>query len=352
MAGGAHNDSSVTPSAEVTSPEMCTGIFWTATGSMVTARHNFSMVLLANGDILAAGGTNVTNGANSQTPGALASAEIFSPATGLWTRTGSLRNARLTFLMVLLPSGNVLAAGGRDGTTLLTSAELYIPLTGLWSSTGSLTTPRFYSQIVSLANGNALVAGGIGTGVFLSSAEVYNSRTGMWSTTGSLTQNAGLFQMVLLPNGNVLAAGGLNSIDDTSYIEASTFAEIYDPSTGVWQDTGSLGTARYQFQMVLLPNGNVLAAGGVGNGKLNATLASAEVYNYKSATWTPTGSLATTRRDFQMVVLPSGNVLAAGGVNIMTEYLASVEFYNYTTGSWPATGTLMTARSDFQMAVF
>jgi hypothetical protein len=55
--------------------------------------------------------------------------------------------------------------------------------------------------------------------------------------------------------------------------------------------TGSLAAARYTHTATLLPNGNVLVAGGYNGGYL----ASAELYNPASGTWTATGSLATGR---------------------------------------------------------
>ena len=60
----------------------------------------------------------------------------------------------------------------------------------------------------------------------------------------------------MLPNGKVLVAGG----DDAGVALAS--AELYDPASGTWTATGSLATARYVHTATLLPNGKVLVAGG------------------------------------------------------------------------------------------
>ena len=63
----------------------------------------------------------------------------------------------------------------------------------------------------------------------------------------------------LLPNGKVLVAGGVGI---NELVLAS--AELYDPASGTWTATGSLGTAREFHTATLLPNGNVLVAGGDG----------------------------------------------------------------------------------------
>lgn len=60
-------------------------------------------------------------------------------------------------------------------------------------------------------------------------------------------------------------------------------------SSGSWTVTGSLNAARFQHTATLLLNGMVLVAGG-GNGTPN-TLASAELYDPTTAIWTDTGSL-------------------------------------------------------------
>src|SRR5206468_1764466 len=106
-----------------------------------------------------------------------------------------------------LPSGKVLVVGGQRGG-YYRAAELYDPATGSWSSTGSLGTEREFHTATLLHSGKVLVAGGF-NGSYLSSAELYDPATGLWSPTGSLVAHAReLHTATLLPSGKVLVAGG------------------------------------------------------------------------------------------------------------------------------------------------
>jgi hypothetical protein len=65
--------------------------------------------------VLVAGGEN--------TPGnALPSAELYYPAAGSWTNTGSLNYARYWLTSTLLPSGTVLIAGGTNTSGIVATA--------------------------------------------------------------------------------------------------------------------------------------------------------------------------------------------------------------------------------------
>src|SRR5438309_6829086 len=73
---------------------------FSATGSMNVARVDHTATRLANGEVLVAGGRNITSGY-------LASAELYNPATSKWTLTGSLHVPRDGSNAVLLQNGEV-----------------------------------------------------------------------------------------------------------------------------------------------------------------------------------------------------------------------------------------------------
>jgi hypothetical protein len=234
---------------------------WSTTGSLALGRSFHTATMLADGRVLVAGGFNTPD------------CEIYDPVSGTWTVTGRLNTPRYFHRAVLLSDGRVLVAGGFHFRTghqgeNLASAELYDPATGVWTFTGSLSIPRQDQIFLLLPTGKVLCAGGDNGGVFLATSELYNPTTGTWSATGSLT-TARASGATLLPNGRVLAAGGGNPF-------ALASAELYDSASGSWSVTTSLATAR-ETPLTLLLDGRVLASGGLGSNSGSVT--NCEVYD-------------------------------------------------------------------------
>ena len=322
--------------APLVQPCAATPFQWEYTGSLKTARFHHTATLLSDGRVLVAGGT----GARPETfpyPG-IASTELYDPGTGTWTVTGNLNAGRLLHTATLLPNGRVLVAGGWPDHThngIMASAELYDPATGTWTRTGSMNVGRAAHTATLLFNGKVLVVGA--SRGFPNSAELYDPATGNWSFTGStVTPLFGYHTATLLANGKVLVAAGYDSNGGVS-----ANAQLYNPATGTWTATGSLTTARQDHKAALLTNGMVLVAGG--SNFVSGILASAELYDPATGNWTGAGRLNVARWHHTATSLSDGTVLVAGGLSRRNS-LASAEIYDPATGNWTATASLNNAR--------
>jgi hypothetical protein len=340
IAGG--RNASYLTSAELY--DAASGTF-SASGSLVTGRAGHTATLLPNGKVLITGGCVCSQGcgcAGPFIPEPPPPAELYDPASGTFSATGTLAYARALHTATLLPNGKVLIVGGCDGGCddlyYAPSAELYDPATGSFSPRPSLSGYCCNSHTATLLpNGKVLIAGGQYIGQYASGystgAELYDAASDMFSSGGSLTMERFAHTATLLPNGKVLITGGWSSL---------TPAELYDPANGTSSATGSLGTGRSQHTATLLPNGKVLIAGGF-NGSY---LTSAELYDPASGTFSATGSLGTVRDYHTATLLPNGKVLIAGGRTTGNAYLTSAEMYDPASGTFSNTASLGTAREN------
>ena len=321
---------------------------------MIVARYGHTATLLPIGKLLVAGGASSDVNVSFS---ALASAELYDPRSGTWTATGKMITARFGQTATLLPNGKVLVAGGYNSSgDRLASAELYDPGSRSWTATGNMVVPRVTHTATLLPNGKVLVAGGFavpkqnGLGgspgsITVVSAELYDPSSGSWSATGNMIEDRYSHTATLLPNGKVLVAGGIGHASPQQGGEPLFSAELYDPGTGTWAATGSMAAVRFGQPATLLPNGMVLVAGGSSSFGTDGAMASAELYDPGTGTWTATGSMAAARTDQTAALLPNGKVLVAGGVNA-TGSLMSAELYDPSNGAWTAARSLIAARDS------
>jgi surface antigen/N-acetylneuraminic acid mutarotase len=279
---------------------------WTSAGSLNDARFAFGPPsVLTNGDVLVAGGHDVN--VNDY-----ATAELYDPATNQWTRTGSLHVSRRYPVQVELANGAVLVATGSHGpptcTRYLSSAELYNPATGQWTSTGSTLVPRESATAIRLADGRVLLAGGYNGGGNACTdtdpvhTETYDPSTGQWSFAGNLPHGWLGGAMVLLPDHRVLMVDG-------SRHGSGSFAEavIFNPMTNQWSEAAAPTLARSGAAATLLPDGKVLVSQG---GQLQS-----EIYNPAADTWSLDATALDANNGGHTFLLPDGKVLLAGGSN-------------------------------------
>jgi hypothetical protein len=186
----------------------------------------------------------------------VATAEVYDPATGETTPTGSLLTARARAMAVLLPSGRVLVTGGFNENGNQASAELYDPETGLFTATGSMSIGRSQATATMLENGSVLVVGDV---LGSETAELYDPAAGSFALTGSLSPPRAYHAAQRLTNDKVLIVGGYYAAE----YENPKTAQIYDPVTGKFTDTAALAEGRNNPSATLLADGRVLVAGGM-----------------------------------------------------------------------------------------
>jgi WD40 repeat protein len=353
-----------------------------ATGSMHDPRLNATATLLQNGKVLIAGGA-VTDGL-IQTD--VASADLYDPATGKFTQTGSMTTVRSAATTTLLPDGRVLIAGGygcvmnscNSGT--LSSAETYDPATGKFSRVGSMPKGFIVSTATSLHDGGVLLVGGTADKAYVT-AELYDPTSGRFVRTGDslLDMFYGADTTTLLPNGKVLmigkgydrpvaelydpASGKFTSLsfdppkgpavsaqyngkpvsrtapdtatvlkDGRVLLFENGYLETYDPATGEFAPAGFMH-APGQWNSPLatrLNDGRVLFEGGDFVADLSnwegAAASGAALYDPNGGPQL-IGPLDTSRLGQTATLLPDGSVLIAGGTSDGTNALSSAELF-------------------------
>lgn len=320
----------------------------TATGLPTVPRIAHTATLLTDGRVLFVGGTGMALGTASAV---LASAELYDPATGSFTPTGDLDEGRAMHSATLLLDGRVLVAGGGEISTSgdspppLASAELYDPASGMFTPTGSLQSARALHTATLLNNGRVLMTGGSAVEVILGTAELYDPASGSFTTTGGPSTARVLQTATLLADGHVLVVGGLatqlniGSASSSSGGGPLATAELFDAGSGTFSPTGALAAGHAGHTATLLLDGRVLIAGG-----LDATgsyIASAELYDPATGQFTPTGAMTTARGLATASLLQDGRVLIVGGDAIpgstqTSPTTPSGDLYDPATGTFTA----------------
>jgi hypothetical protein len=209
---------------------------------------------------------------------------VCSPVPYEWTTTWTDRSM---FTRVRLADGSrlILRCGNGipDTHPVLCKAGSSRPI-----ETGSMILPRCLASATLLKNGDVLIAGGIGTEPpsrcdtrdcdGLTSAELYHPPSGIFEAVGNMLNGRSSHTATLLANGKVLIAGGFMSGRGSGYSLAE--AELYDPESRNFSQTGSMHFGRADQEASLLRDGHVLIEGGhSGGGDKDGIVETPELYD-------------------------------------------------------------------------
>jgi hypothetical protein len=260
-------------------------------------------------------------------------------AGGVWQMDGTCGSSHEEdATATLLPSGNILIAGGQDENGPQWASWVCNPLTGVFVGGHLMHSPHFGHTATLLATGKVLVVGGIATGSMPTAiAELYDPATDSWTNTGSLHKARTSHAATLLENtGKVMVTGGF---DANGNLLSSV--EIYDPATGAWTTTAPMSCARKNHTA---DNGGpyvggVIVTGGYSSCSNGQPDRSIELYDPANAQW-HFGPTMHANRAFHTASAVNGvlpGLLIVGGGSQITEVCSfGLPYQCVTTPGQPA----------------
>ncbi|MFK8102827.1 MAG: PA14 domain-containing protein [Saprospiraceae bacterium] len=260
-----------------------------------------------------------------------------------------------------LPDGRILVAGGSSSN----KTSLYDPATGQWSAGDEMNISRGYHANVTLASGATFLVGGSWSGgQGGKDAEVWTSKSSWFTLPGvpveAITDGINAPQATakndyfpwlwVAPNGKLLHAG------------PSPKMHWIDPNgVGGYTDAGLRGNDTYAISgtTVMYDVGKVLKTGGSNTFEENTT-ASGRTYiidmNSDNVQVTQTDNLTFPRVFNSMVVLPNGEVMAIGGLPIADAFsdqnsILTPELWNPNTQQWTSLAPMSVPRNYHSISI-
>ena len=264
IAGGYNTVLGTLDSAELFDP--LTQTFALLPSRLSSPRELFTATALLDGRVLCVGGFNTHRGRTVGT------SELFDPATQTFAPTGPLQDDRFGQDAVRLADGRVLIVGGthwfvRHPTVTLASAEIYDPATGSFHLThGPMHFPRDRPTATRLSNGQVLIAGGQNGTAEPEQAELFDPATETFTVLPSKMVSPRMaHSAAVLPGGDVLFSGGWS----VSRLSTIGDVEVYQSQNQSFRALPSLPIGAHDQALLVFSNGLVLIAGGkeAGGGK-------------------------------------------------------------------------------------
>ena len=264
---------------------------------------------LADGRILFIGGHDSSHGILGD-----AGANIFDPVSQTWSPATSMAARRWYPTATTLPDGRVLALSG--GTTCLTCIadvpEVYDPRTDRWTSlTSARLSVPYYPFVYLLSDGRILNAGANEQPAV---TRTLNVSTGAWTTIDPVVVDG--HSSVMYRSGRILKSGSASDSGGTVPVRSTAYIMDMNQPTPQWRAVQSMAYPRAFHNLVLLPTGDVMAVGGgTRSDGYNVSFAvyEAELFSPATETWTTLARMDRPRLYHSTaLLLPDGRVLSAG----------------------------------------
>ena len=309
--------------------------------------------------------------------GGTPSVRLWDPATNAFTPVPNQTSQIFCSAHAQLPDGRLMVVGGHNGGEVgITATNVFDPATSGWSLLPSMSYARWYPSLTRTGDEHMVaVSGQITQGNYADTPETYTAASHVWTkvtgASSSFAHDDGYPLSFELPNGRLfvfdpegghlgvldLATGRFSALPDSPIRFGS--AAMYRPgkilvsgggdawsaptngatevidmtaASPTWQQTAPMTYGRYQHNLVVLADGQVLAIGGsadVDQADLNGALP-AELWNPQTQTWTTVAALSNPRMYHSTaLLLPDATVLAAGGGRWSTaKDYATAEIYS------------------------
>lgn len=289
-----------------------------------------------------------------------AAAKLWNPAAGIFSDV-TVSAGVFCSAQAILSDGKVLVVGGHSGGEIgIPDTFTFDPASRMWSQVSNMVYQRWYPSATRLGDGRVVsLSGQITPGVWADKPEIYDPRTDRWATINVNTANMHDTEYpltFLVPDGRVfvispqlgqtyaldvatpswtsrgvapmsngvaamyrpgkvlMSGGGVNGVGNPSRTTASRIDMT--EATPTWRTLAPMAYGRFNHNLVVLANGDVLAVGGSVTVTSSDTVGTlpAELWSATSETWSTMAAMHDPRMYHSTaMLLPDGRVLVAGG---------------------------------------
>lgn len=291
-------------------------VFNPATENLTPMNNPFDLDIFCSGHTtLADGRVFIAGGHGFSSTIGIKNTSIFDPVGNSWTAGPSMSFARWYPNLIKLGDGRlVVLSGNITASTWADTPEIYDPVANSWTTLTGISTAQVHEEEYPLSF--LLPTGKIFT-IASSVGKAYelDPIAPTWGAVAGQTLFNGSAVMYL--PGKILYSGGGTPLDSTSPAQATAQTIDLTSPTPSWQPTSSMNSARYCHTLTVLPDGKVLAIGGIDNmnqADLSGGVLTCEEWEPSTGQWTQLAEMNVPRiYHSTAVLLPDGSVLTAGG---------------------------------------